>query len=73
VKQQIVETFATFKNDIEPTQVLQGWFDGLEKNEIVQKYGLSENQYRAAVKRIRMRLLSPTNGKGGQEKHDEQQ
>jgi CheY-like chemotaxis protein len=72
VKQQIVETFATFKNDIEATQVLQGWFDGLEKNEIMQKYGLSENQYRAAVKRIRMRLLSPTNGGRGGEKHDGQ-
>ncbi len=70
-KEQIAEAFAEFTDDMRATQVLQGWFDGLKKNGIMQKYGLSENQYRATVKRIRMKLLSPTNGGGG-EKHDGQ-
>ena len=42
-----------------------------EENEITQE-GLSENQYRATVRRIRMKLLSPTKGGGGGEKHDGQ-
>ena len=59
-KEQVAEVFAEFKDDEEATQVIQGWFDGLKKNGITQKYGLSENQYRGAVKRIRIKLLSPT-------------
>jgi CheY-like chemotaxis protein len=47
-----------FKDDPEATQVLQGLLDGLKKNEIMSKYGLSEKQYAAAVKRIRVTLLS---------------
>ncbi len=49
-KEQVAEVFAEFKDDEEATQVIQGWFDGLKKNGITQKYGLSENQYRGAVK-----------------------
>ena len=60
-----------FKDDPEATLVLLGWSEGMKRNEIMQQ-GLSENQYRAAVKRIRMKLLSPTNGGGGGEKHDGQ-
>jgi CheY-like chemotaxis protein len=71
-KEQVAEVFAEFKDDIGATQVIHGWFDGLKKNGIMQKYGLSENRYRAAVKRIRLKLLRPTNGRGGSEKHDGQ-
>ena len=69
-KEQVAKVFAEFVGDLESTQVIQGWFDGMKKNGIMQKYGLSENRYRAAVKRIRMKLLSPTNGSGGGQKHD---
>ena len=69
-KEQVAEVFAEFKDDVEATQVIQGWFDGLKKNGIMQKYELSENRYRAAVKRIRMKLLSPINGREGGQKHD---
>jgi CheY-like chemotaxis protein len=47
---------AMFKDDPEATQVLQGLLDGLKKNEIMSKHGLSEKQYAAAVKRI-LKLL----------------
>jgi CheY-like chemotaxis protein len=60
-----------FKDDPEGMLVLQGWSEGMKRNEITQE-GLSENQYRAAVKRIRMKLLSRRNGSGGGEKHDGQ-
>jgi CheY-like chemotaxis protein len=71
-KEQVAEVFAVFEDDMEATQVIQGWFDGLKKNGIMQKHGFSENRYRAAVKRIRIKLLSPNNGGGGGEKHDGQ-
>jgi hypothetical protein len=58
-------------DDPEARLVLHGWSEGMKKKEIMQR-GLSENQYRAAVKRIRMKLLTPTNGGGGGEKHDRQ-
>jgi CheY-like chemotaxis protein len=61
--------FVQFMDDPEARLVLQGWSEGMKKKEIMQR-GLSENQYRAAVKRIRMKLLPPTNGGGGGEKHD---
>jgi CheY-like chemotaxis protein len=60
-----------FKDDSEAMVVLQGWSEGMKRNEITQE-GLSENQYRAAVKRIRMKLLSRPNGRGGGEEHDGQ-
>jgi hypothetical protein len=60
-----------FKDDPEAILVLGGWSEGMKSNEIIEE-GLSENQYRATVKRIRMKLLSPTNGGGGGEKHDGQ-
>jgi len=63
--------FVQFMDDPETLLVLQGWSEGMTKNEIMQR-GLSENQYRAAVKRIRMKLLTPTNVGGGGEKHDRQ-
>ena len=61
-----------FKDDPEAMLVLQGWSEGMKRNEITQE-GVSENQYRATVRRIRMKLLSPTNGGGGGEKHDGQE
>ncbi len=59
-----------FKDDPEATQVLHGLLDGLKKNEIMQKYGLGEKQYTAALKRIRVKLPGPRNGGGKDEKHD---
>jgi CheY-like chemotaxis protein len=64
--------FGRFKDDPEATLVLQGWSEGLKRNGIMQEHGLSEKQYRATVKRIRMTLPSQTNGEGGGEKHDGQ-
>jgi CheY-like chemotaxis protein len=60
-----------FKDDPEATLVLLGWSEGMKRNEITTE-GLSENQYRATVKRIRIKLLSPTNGGRGGKKHDGQ-
>ena len=60
-----------FKADPRALLVLQFWSEGMTKKEIMQQ-GLSENEYRAAVKRIRMKLLGPTNGGGGGKKHDRQ-
>ena len=50
---------ATFKDDPEATQVLQGWLDGLTKDEIMSKYGLKK-QYAAVVRRI-LKLLGRRN------------
>jgi CheY-like chemotaxis protein len=50
-----------FKDDPEATSVLLGWSEGMKRSAITQE-GLSENQYRATVKRIRIKLMSPTNG-----------
>jgi CheY-like chemotaxis protein len=62
--------FTIFKDDDEATQVLQGLLDGLKKNEITSKFGLAENKYTAAVKRIRLTLRGRRNGGGRDEKHD---
>ncbi len=70
-EEKINRILRIFKDDPEAMWVLQGWSEGMKRNEIMQE-GLSENQYRATVKRIRMKLLSPTNGGGGGEKHDGQ-
>jgi len=48
--------------------VIHGGSEGMKKKEVMQQ-GLTENQYRAAVKRIRMKLLSSTNG-GRRDDHD---
>jgi hypothetical protein len=53
---------AMFKDDPEATQVLHGLIDGLRKNEIMPKYGLTKKEYMAAVKRIRLKVLSQSNG-----------
>jgi hypothetical protein len=70
IEERVNRILRMFKEDLEATSVLQGWSEGMKRNEIMQE-GLSENQYRATVKRIRMKLLSPTNNGGG-EKHDGQ-
>ena len=70
-EEKINRILRIFKDDPEAMWVLQGWSEGMKRNEIT-KEGLSENQYRATVKRIRMKLLGPTNGGGGGEKHDGQ-
>jgi hypothetical protein len=66
-KEEITRIFAMFKDDKkETTLVLEGWADGMKKNEIMQKYELTAKQYDAATKRIRMKLLgNPKIGEGG--------
>jgi CheY-like chemotaxis protein len=60
-----------FHDDPEAVLVLRCWSEGIKKREIMQE-GLSENQYRATVKRIRIKLLGSPNGGGGGEDHDGQ-
>jgi hypothetical protein len=43
------------------TQVFRGLVERLKKTEIMSKYGLDEKQYAAAMRRIRVRLLSERN------------
>ena len=61
-----------FNDDPEAVLLLQSWSEGMKRNEIIQEHKFSENQYRAAVKRIRMKLLSRRNGGRGDEDHDGQ-
>lgn len=49
--------FATLRDDVDATRVLEGCMDGLQKNEILPRYGLDEKRYEAAVRRIRLKLL----------------
>ena len=60
-----------FKDDPQATQVLHGLLDGLRKNEIMPRCGLTEKEYLAVVKRIRVRVLSQRNGGGSGDKHGE--
>ena len=46
-----------FANDPAAILVLRGIFDGTKRSEIMQKYGLTERQYTAAVKLIRLKLF----------------
>jgi hypothetical protein len=69
-KQNIKQIMEEFTDDPVATLVLQGWAEGLKRREILQQ-GLSGDQYRTAVRRIRKKLLGPTNGGGGK-KHDGQ-
>jgi CheY-like chemotaxis protein len=70
-KERIANIFTVFRDDVDATQIIQGWFDGLKKNGLIQKYELSQNRYRAAVKRIR-KVLRPNNGGAKGEKYDGQ-
>jgi len=57
---------AEFKDDAEATLILQGWMDGLKRNEIMSQYGLVREKYTAAVRRIRLKALAgKSNGRGG--------
>lgn len=49
---------ALFSDDGDATTVLQGMMAGLNKNEIKSKHGLDEKKYVAAIRRIRVKLLS---------------
>jgi CheY-like chemotaxis protein len=64
-QERVNRIFGMFKDDPEAIFLLQGWSEGLKRNTIMQEHGLNEKQYRATVKRIRMKLPSPTNGGGG--------
>jgi hypothetical protein len=67
--EEIKRIFTMFKDDTEGTVVLEGWSEGMKKNEIMQKYELTEKQYDGATKRIRVRLLGLRNAGGGDERH----
>ncbi len=45
-----------FRDDHEATTIIHGLLDGLRKNEIIQKHGFTQKRYKAALKRIRMKL-----------------
>jgi hypothetical protein len=61
---------AKFKDDPDATHVLHSLLDGLQKNEIISRYGLDEKQYSASVKRIRVKVLGRKNDDGSRsEKH----
>ena len=68
-KEEVARVFRIFTDDMEATQILQGWYDDLKPNEIRQKYGLDEKRFAAAKKRIRVKLLNQRNGAGGGEKN----
>lgn len=51
---------AIFSDDPDATLVLNGWMDGLSKNEIMLKGGLEAKKYAAIRKRIRLKLLVGT-------------
>jgi CheY-like chemotaxis protein len=57
---------AMFSDDAEATLVLNGWMDGLNKNEIMARGGLEAKKYAATRKRIRWKLLARAK-EGGQE------
>lgn len=50
------------RDDADASRLLEGWIDGLKKNEILSKYGLDEKRYAAAVRRMRMKLLGRIGG-----------
>jgi CheY-like chemotaxis protein len=49
------------KDSPDAAQVFRGLVDGLNKNEIMSRYGFHEKRYAAAVRRIRVRLLAEKN------------
>jgi hypothetical protein len=49
------------KDSPHATQVFRGLMDHRNKAEIMSKYDLTEKQYAAALKRIRVRLPNETN------------
>ena len=53
--------FGLFKDDSEALQLLRGLMDGLRKTEIMSRYGLEEKRYAAALRRIRLKVLSQRN------------
>ena len=57
-----------FDDDLEARQILQQLLSGLRRNEIVQKYGVTEKQYHAALKRIRLKVFGRKRDVGD-EKH----
>lgn len=53
---------STLRDDPDATAVLEGWMNGLKKNEILAKYDLGEKRYTAAVRRLRLKLLGSRGG-----------
>lgn len=58
-----------FEDSPEAAQVLRALAQGKRKNHIMQECGLTENQYKAAVRRIRVKLSRRDNGSGTGEKY----
>lgn len=59
-KDEEERVLALFGDDAEATLVLNGWMDGLNKNEIMARNGLEAKKYAATRKRIRLKLLART-------------
>jgi hypothetical protein len=68
-KEELERIFGTFKNDRVASSVLEAWSEGMKKNEILQKYELRPDQYDAAARRIRVKLLVRRNGGRGDEQN----
>ncbi|MGE5055430.1 MAG: hypothetical protein ACM3WP_14825 [Acidobacteriota bacterium] len=66
-KDEEERVLALFGDDAEATLVLNGWMDGLNKNEIMARNGLEAKKYAATRKRIRLKLLARTK-EGGRER-----
>jgi CheY-like chemotaxis protein len=52
---------AMFGDDPDATVVLNGWMDGLNKNDIMVKHGLEAKKYASAVRRIRQKVAAREN------------
>lgn len=62
--QEAERILSQFEGDAEAAQVLRGMVQGKRKNHIMQELGLKENEYKAALRRIRTKL-SNGSGRGG--------
>ena len=76
-EEEVDRIFKMFSNDTESTQVeathiLQGLKDGLKPREIRQQYGLDEQRFAAAMKRIRVKIMSGRDRKDGVKGHGKQ-
>jgi CheY-like chemotaxis protein len=68
-KEEVERIFGMFYVDEHASLVLQGLSEDMKKNQIMKKYELTEKQYDAATKRIRLNLSSRRNGRGRGDEH----
>jgi CheY-like chemotaxis protein len=55
-REQVERILRVFEHDEAATIVLRGWSEGVTACEMIMEYGLTKQQYEAAVKRIRTKL-----------------